>query len=138
MIIYSIKKLHELSMVTKMELIDNSTNHANSEYIACIKGKITQNVIFEKSDIENPRRLHRIYFNICGPFDIKGYSQSQYFMTFVDSFSHYVRIKPIRSKNKASKVLKKWITHSEIETEKKANLLRTDEGGKYMGIEFQE
>ena len=59
-------------------------------------------------------------------------------MMFVDGFLHYVRVKPIRSKDKASKVLKEWITCSEIETGKKANLLRTDGGGEYMGTEFQE
>jgi len=59
-------------------------------------------------------------------------------MMFVDSFSYYVRVKPIRSKDEASKVLKEWITCSKIETEKKANLLRTERGSKYIGTEFQE
>ena len=88
--------------------------------------------------MENPRRLYRIYSDVCEPFDIEDYFQSQYFMMFVDSFSYYVRVKPIRSKDEAFKVLKEWITCSKIETEEKANLLRTDEGGKYMGTEFQE
>jgi len=134
----SIKKLLETSMVTGMELIDNGTNHADGECIACIKGKTTRNVIPKKSDVENPRRLHRIYSDVCGPFDIEDYSQSRYFVTFVDGFSHYVRVKPIRSKDKASKVLKEWITRSEIETGEKANLLRTDGDSKYIGTEFQE
>jgi len=136
--ICSIKKLLETSMVTGMELIDDGTNHADGECIACIKEKTTQNVIPKKSNVENPRRLHRIYSDVCGPFDIEGYSWSQYFVTFVDGFSHYVRVKPIRSKDEASKVLKEWITCSEIETEEKANLLRTDGGSEYMGTEFQE
>jgi len=134
----SVKKLLESSMVTGMELIDDGTNHADGECIACIKEKTTRNVIPKKSDVENPRRLHRIYSDVCGPFDIEGYSWSRYFVTFVDSFSHYVRVKPIRSKDEASKVLKEWITCSEIETGEKANLLRTDGGGEYMGTEFQE
>jgi len=134
----SVKKLLESSMVTGMELIDDNTNHADGKCIACIKGKTTQNIISKKSDMENPRRLHRIYSDVCGPFDIEGYSQSRYFMTFVDSFSYYVRVKPIRSKDEAFKVLKEWITCSEIETGEKANLLRTDGGGEYMGMEFQK
>jgi len=88
--------------------------------------------------VENPRRLYRIYSDVCEPFDIEDYFQSQYFMIFVDGFSYYVRVKPIRSKDEAFKVLKEWITCSKIETEEKANLLRTDGGGKYMGTEFQE
>jgi len=102
----SVKKLLESSMVTGIELIDDGTNHADSECIAYIKGKITWNMISKKYNMENPRRLHRIYSNVYGPFDIEGYSQSQYFVMFINSFSHYVRVKPIRSKDEASKVLK--------------------------------
>jgi len=71
-----VKKLLESSMVTGMELIDDGINHTDGEYIAYIKGKTTRNMIPKKSNVENPRRLYRIYSNICGPFDIKGYSQS--------------------------------------------------------------
>jgi len=59
-------------------------------------------------------------------------------MTFVSGFLHYIRVKPIRSKDETSKVLKEWITCSKIKTGEKANLLRTDGGGKYIDIEFQE
>ena len=68
-------------------------NHVDSKYIACITEKTTQNVIPKKLDVKNSRRLHKIYSDIYGPFDIKGYSWCQYFVTFVNGFSHYVRIK---------------------------------------------
>jgi len=84
-------------------------------------------------DIENPRRLHRIYSDVCGPFDVEEYSRCRYFVTFVDGFSHYVRIKPIRTKDKASKMLMNWITRSEVETGEQVNFLRTDGGEEYMG-----
>jgi len=48
-----------------------------------------------------------------------------------------MRVKPIRSKNEAPKALMEWITQSEVETEERANILRTDGSGKYMGLEFQ-
>ena len=84
----------------------------STEHIDCIsylKGKRTQDIIPKKSDIENPRRLHRIYFDVCGPFDVEGYARCRYFMTFVDGFLHYIRIKPIRTNDEASKVLMNWI-----------------------------
>jgi len=61
-------------MVTGMEIIDDVLNHNDREYKACLKGKTTRNVIPKKSDVENPRRLYRIYSNVCGPFDVEGYS----------------------------------------------------------------
>jgi len=42
--------------------------------ISCIKGKRTQDVIPKKSDTENPRKLYKIYSNICGLFDVERYS----------------------------------------------------------------
>ena len=104
---------------------------------ACLKGKTTQNVIPKKLDFENPRRLHRIYLDVYGPCNMKGYSQCQYFVTFIDGFSYYMRVKPIRSKDEAPKALMEWITQSEIETGERANILRTNSGSKYMGLEFQ-
>ena len=95
MITHFVKKLLKSSMVTGMELIDDGTNYADGEYIACIKRKTTQNIIPKKSNVENPRRLHRIYSDVCRPFNIKGYSWSRYFVTFIDGFLHYVRVKPI-------------------------------------------
>ena len=59
-------------------------------------------------------------------------------MTFIDSFSYYMRVKPIRSKNKALKTLMKWITQFEVKTGERANILRTDGGSEYMELEFQE
>ena len=58
-------------------------------------------------------------------------------MTFIDDFSYYMRVKPIRSKDETPKVLMEWITQSEVETEERANILRTDGSGEYMGLEFQ-
>ena len=97
-------------MVTGMEAETEEDGAAYTHCISCLKGKRTRDVIPKKSDVENPRRLHRIYSDVCGPFDVEGYSRCRYFVTFVDGFSHYVRIKPIRTKDEASKVLMNWIT----------------------------
>jgi len=66
-------------------------------------------MIPKKSDVENPRRLHKIYSDVCGPLDVEGYSQCQYFVTFIDGFFHYMRVKLTRSKDEAPKALMEWI-----------------------------
>ena len=135
--ICSVLRLRDLSMVTGMEITGDAPDNIDGKYEACLKGKTTRNVILKKSDIENPRRLHRIYSDVCGPFDVEGYSQCQYFVTFIDGFSHYMRVKPIKSKDEAPRALMEWITWSEVKTGKRANILRTDGDSKYMGLEFQ-
>ena len=133
----SVKKLVDQSMVTGMEAKMEKDGAEHTHCISYLKGKRTRDVIPKKSDVKNPRRLHRIYSDVCGPFDVEGYLRCRYFVTFVDGFSHYVRIKPIRTKDKASKVLMDWITQSEVETTEQVNFLRTDGGEKYMADDFQ-
>jgi len=120
-----------------MEITDNTLNYNDGEYEVYLKEKTTWNVIPKKSDVENPRRLHRIYSDVYGPFDVEGYSQCRYFVTFIDSFFYYMRVKLIKSKDEAPRALMEWITQSEVKTGKRANILRTDDGGKYIGLEFQ-
>jgi len=92
-------------MVTGIKITDNALNHNGREYEVYLKGKTTWKVIPKKSDVKNPRRLHRIYSDVYGPFDIEGYSQCQYFVTFIDSFFYYMRVKPIKSKDEVPRAL---------------------------------
>jgi len=92
-------------MITGMEAKIEKDNTIYTHCISCLKGKKTRDIIPKKSDVKNPRKLHRIHSNVYGPFDVERYSQCRYFVTFVDAFLHYVRIKPIRTKDEASKVL---------------------------------
>jgi len=133
----SIRKLAEKSMVLGIEAENNKRSGMDAQCIPCLKGKKTRDVIPKKSNVENPRRLHRIYSDVCGPFDVEGHSRCKYFVTFIDGFSHYIRVKPIRTKDEASKTLMDWIVCSEVETGEKVNLLRTDGGGEYIGNDFQ-
>jgi len=133
----SIRKLVKKSMVSGIEAENSKRSSVDAQCIPCLKRKRTRDVILKKSNVENPRRLHRIYSDMCGPFDVEGYSWCKYFVTFVDGFLHYIRVKPIRTKDEASKALMDWIVRSEVETGEKVNLLRTDRGGEYIGNDFQ-
>ena len=86
----SIRKLSDQSIVMGLEITNEETTDADEHCIPCLKEKTTHNVIPKKSDIENPKRLHRVFSDVCGPFDVKGYSWCHYFVTLIDGFSHYV------------------------------------------------
>jgi len=92
-------------MVTEMKIISNVPNNIDREYETCLKEKITWNMIPKKSDVENPWRLYRIYSDVYESFDVEGYSWCQYFVTFIDGFFYYMKVKPIKSKNKVPKEL---------------------------------
>jgi len=106
----SVQRLRDLSMVTGIKMTDDVLNYNDGKCEVCLKEKTTQNMILKKSDVENPRRLHRIYSDVCGPFNVEGYSQCRYFVTFIDGFFYYMRVKPIKSKNEVPRALMEWIT----------------------------
>jgi len=70
----SIRKLVKKSMVSEIETENNKHSGVDAQCIPCLKRKRTCDVIPKKSNVENPRRLHRIYSDVYGPFDVKGYS----------------------------------------------------------------
>jgi len=123
-------------MVIGLEIIDTGTTEANEPYASCLRGKSTWSVISKKLDVDNPRRLHRLFSDVCRPFDVEGHSKCHYFITLIDGFLHYMRVEPIRTKNEAPRVLVDWIIHAEVETSEKANILRTDGSGEYIGKDF--
>jgi len=123
-------------MVTRMSLLDIG-DVGETHCIPCLKGKTTCKVIPKKYNVKNPRRLHRIFSDVCGPLNVKGYSRCCYFITFVDGYSHFMKVIPIRTKDKVSEVLTDWIICSEIETGEKVNFLRTDGGSEYIESIFQ-
>jgi len=70
----SIEKLSHESMVIGLDIVDTRKKHIKEPCVLCLKEKSTQNVIPKKIELENPTRLHRLFLDVCGPFDIEGYS----------------------------------------------------------------
>jgi len=88
-----------------LEITNEETTDTDEHCIPCLKGKTTCNIIPKKSNVKNPKRLHRVFSDVCGPFDVEGYSWCRYFVTLIDGFSHYVQVKSIKTKDKVSGML---------------------------------
>ena len=63
----TVKKLSKKQMVKGMEIDEHDDEDETHQCSTCLKGKMTRQPIPKVSNIENPRILHRIYSNICGP-----------------------------------------------------------------------
>ena len=81
-------------MVTGLDIANTGKKDIKEPCVSYLKGKSTRNVISKKSDVKNPRRLHRLFSDVCGPFDIEGHSQCRYFVTLIDGFLYYMWVKP--------------------------------------------
>ena len=93
---------------------------------------------FKKTEASPPEIGDIIVSDVCGPFEtsIGGY---RYFITWIDFKSRYVSIEFIKNKECSTvtdsfKRYIAWITRQKNANVKK---IRTDNGGEYMGSEFQ-
>ena len=55
-----------------------------------------------------------------------------YFMTFIDSHSRYIKVKLLKTKNKAKKKLMALIEYAKVKIGKWVNYFQSDGGGKYF------
>ena len=71
---WSVEELSHKSMVTGLDIANTGSGDLKELCESCLKEKSTRNVIPKKSDVENPWRLHRVFSDVYGPFDIEGHN----------------------------------------------------------------
>jgi len=62
---------------------------------------------------EDPHPLHTTYLNVCGPVDMAMWTGDYYFATFVDTYSHHVVVRLMKSKGEISKFTQEYLDRAE-------------------------
>ncbi|GAA0152105.1 transmembrane signal receptor [Lithospermum erythrorhizon] len=92
-------------------------------------------VAFNKS---NSRRttgiLELVYFDVCGPMKVRTLGGCSYFVTFIDDYSRKVWTYAIKTKDQVFDCFIYFHVLVERQTGKSLKCIRTDNGGKYIGI----
>ena len=105
---------------------------------SCVKGK------FHKSKFPNAGRrraqkpLELVHSDVCGKLNSKSLSGAEYFLTFVDDYTHYTWVYVLKKKHEVFQKFVEWKTMVEKESEYQLKTLRTDNGGEYTSNEFKE
>ena len=97
----------------------------------CIKGK-------QKKHKENGANratnvLEFIHTDICEPFPTVSWNGQQYFITFIDDFSHYGYLYLIHDKSQSLEVFKSFKVEVENQLNKRIKKVISDRGGEYNG-----
>ena len=74
---------------------------------------------------------------MCGPMQVDSIGGSSYFVTFIDDYSRCVVVYFIKHKSEVFKRFKEFDSIVINESGEKDMMLGTDNGGKFMSIEFQ-
>ena len=75
--------------------------------------------------------LELIHTDICGPFPIASWNGQQYFISFIDDYSHYSYIYLIHQKSWSLDMFKIFKVKVENQLKKWIKAAKSDHGGEY-------
>ena len=105
---------------------------------ACVKGKIHCQPIPRKSDSRATGPLDLVHSDVCGPLQVHSMGGSRYFVTFIDDYSKWAAVYPMKAKSECSSWFMEYQAMMERETGRKVKVLRSDRGGEYVSHALRE
>ncbi|MCO5581903.1 hypothetical protein L7F22_035792 [Adiantum nelumboides] len=84
------------------------------------------------------RKLQLVHSDVCGPMRTPSVGNSLYFVTFIDEFSRFCWVYPLKAKSDVFAIFQHYVSMVENETGCKIQTLRTDRGGEYMSGAFKD
>ncbi|MCO5549956.1 hypothetical protein L7F22_003433 [Adiantum nelumboides] len=84
------------------------------------------------------RKLQLVHSDVCGPMRTPSVENSLYFVTFIDDFSRFCWVYPLKAKSDVFAIFQHYVSMVENETDCKVQTLRTDQGGEYMSGAFKD
>jgi hypothetical protein len=101
----------------------------------CAQGKNIKN-LFPKRDSKAEGVLELIHSYVCGPMPSSSISGYVYYVSFIDDYSHKTWIYFLKSKDEVFSKFKEFKALIENLSERKIEILRSDNGGEYTSKEF--
>lgn len=127
-------KLMKDGMVTGMYYQDKYFKQCE----ACVKGKQCKLPFPKKSTNRSEELLGLVHTDVCGPMEVPSFSGAYYFVLFIDDYSRKTFIYFMRRKNEVFEKFKIFKALVENQTDRKIKVLRSDNGGEYINIVFQD
>ena len=104
---------------------------------SCLEGKMAKTP-FTGKNMRYNELLELIHSDVCGPMSISARGGFSYFVTFTDDYSRYGQVFLFKHKSEVFDKFKEFKNVAENQTGKRIKHLRSDRGGEYLGLEFQE
>ena len=131
--VQSMKELQ--SMVSGLHLGHCSMNVTCE---GCIQGKQQRKPFPSGVATRAKQLLELVHSDVCGPMRTPSLGGARYFVTFIDDFSRKVWVYIIKAKSECFAKFKEWKALVEKQCEHKIKVLRSDNGGEYVSIQFDE
>ncbi|MCO5582369.1 hypothetical protein L7F22_036263 [Adiantum nelumboides] len=131
----SLKTLQRHNMVYDLSLLEMPPRHVCE---GCILGKMHKFVFLQDGSIRGTRKLQLVHSDVCGPMRTPFVKNNFYFVTFVDDFSRFCWVYPLKAKSNVFANFQHYVAMVENETGCKVQTLRTDRGGEYISGTFRD
>ena len=103
----------------------------------CLKGKCHR-LPFPKAVHHRAKKpLELVHSDVCGPMKQKSIGGALYFVTFIDDFSRFITVYPLKHKDEVFERFKEWKAEVENQLGEKVKVLRSDNGGEYKNKAFK-
>jgi len=132
----SLMQLNKDQMVRGLKL-NPSVTEAPKVCEPCLKGRQHRNP-FSVGTGRAAGPLDLVHSDVCGKMGSPSLSGSEYFVTFIDSYSHYTWVYVLKRKDQVFESFLKWKALVENSTGRKLKVLRTDNGGEFTSRKFKE
>ncbi|CAI7775958.1 unnamed protein product [Closterium sp. NIES-53] len=105
--------------------------------ISCVGGKLARHT-FPATGSDAAEALAVVHIDLCGPFRVAAKDGSLYFLLLKDRHTRFVWVMLIARKSDVLWEFKKWLVLVERQTKKSVLMLRSDQGGEFLGKEFTD
>lgn len=95
------------------------------------------NNLKKHKDLVN-RPLMRIHSDVCGPISPGAINFRQYFVTFIDEYTHYCVAYLIRNKSEVFSCFQSFVNKAEAQHATRVSKLYCDNGGEYLSNQMKE
>ncbi|MCO5568549.1 hypothetical protein L7F22_022248 [Adiantum nelumboides] len=104
----------------------------------CVLQKMHRFAFSQDGYVRATRKLQLVHSDVCGPMRTSSVGNILYFVTFIDDFSRFCWVYPLKAKSDVFAIFQHYVSMVENETGCKVQTLRTDRGGEYMSGAFKD
>ncbi|MCO5567417.1 hypothetical protein L7F22_021108 [Adiantum nelumboides] len=127
--------LQRHNMVHDLSLLEMPPRHVCE---GCVLGKMHRFAFSQDGSVRATRKLQLVHSDVCGPMRTPSVGNSLYFVTFIDDFSRFCWVYPLKAKSDVFAIFQHYVSMVENETGCKVQTLRIDRGGEYMSGAFKD
>ncbi|MCO5611254.1 hypothetical protein L7F22_065506 [Adiantum nelumboides] len=131
----SLMTLQRHNMVHDLSLLEMPPRHVCE---GCVLGKMHRFAFSQDGSVRATQKLQLVHSDVCGPMRTSSVGNSLYFVTFIDDFSRFCWVYPLKAKSDVFAIFQHYVSMVENETGCKVQTLCTDRGGEYMSGAFKD